>query len=110
MPRRPAAALLVAFAFSAAPGCSGQPPQYAAKPAGLAAPPAPPAAGGEAAPPPGPQGPAAPPPGVELPAERKIVFSGTLEVEVQDFAAARAELNGLLKKYRAFFAKTEVAG
>ena len=111
MPRRPTAALLVALAFVPAVGCSGQPPQYAAKPTGPAAqaPPAPPA-GGEAAPPAGPQGPAAPPPGVELPAERKIVFSGTLEVEVPDFAAARAEVGVLLKKYRAFFAKTEVSG
>jgi hypothetical protein len=51
-----------------------------------------------------------PPPGNELPAERKIVFTGVLEIEVKDFAAARAELYSLMARYKAYYAKTEVAG
>lgn len=43
-------------------------------------------------------------------AERKIVFNGTLDVEVKDFGAAHAELGGLMRKHKAFFVKTEIRG
>lgn len=92
-------------------GC-GQSPRQEFAGAKMAAPAAPAAgqqpqpAGGEPA---KPAAANAPPPGVELPPERKIIFSGVMEVEVKDFAAARSELNTLLKQYKAYFAKSEVA-
>lgn len=93
-------------AVSSTFGCGGQAPKsseaaafkVAAAPA---APPDPPAAADGAKPAPA---------GADLPAERKIVFTGTLDVEVKDFAAARAELDALLRQYKAYFAKTEITG
>ena len=61
------------------------------------------------APPVGADAAAAPAPGQVL-AERKIFFSGALEVEVKDFGAAYQELTALMKKHAAFFAKTEIRG
>jgi len=66
------------------------------------------------------QAPAAPPAGGgagdpvpvlgEVLAERKIIFNGTLDVEVKDFGAAHQGLHALMQQYRAFFAKTEIRG
>jgi hypothetical protein len=101
--------LLIGLMLSAfAPvGCSASPQGGPAapmmKPAGgpMAAAPEAPPAGGEAKPAPA---------GGDVPADRKIIFTGTLEVEVPDFAAARTQLNALLRTHRAFLAKTEVTG
>ncbi len=110
---------LAVLALSAAVGCGrSEGPQSqslgsAIKVSGGAAPePAAPQQPAQPAPaPPGnPPAANAPPPGIELPPERKIVFTGTLEVEVKDFAAARVELDGLVKQFKAYYAKTEVAG
>jgi hypothetical protein len=50
------------------------------------------------------------PAGLDLPADRKIIFSGTLVVEVRDFDVARTALTALLRTHGAFFAKTDVTG
>jgi hypothetical protein len=94
-------ALLVALLGS---GCGGQPTKEAASTVAMkVAPPAPPAAA-----PAGNAGEAKPVPDVQ--AERKIIFNGTLDVEVKDFGAAHTELTGLMRKQKAFFVKTEIRG
>lgn len=42
--------------------------------------------------------------------QRKIIFNGTLEVEVKDFGVAHQELTALMSRYQAYFAKSEVRG
>jgi hypothetical protein len=49
-------------------------------------------------------------PAPDLPADRKIIFSGTLVVDVKDFDLARKSLNSLIRDHGAFFAKTDVTG
>ncbi|QEL18070.1 DUF4349 domain-containing protein [Limnoglobus roseus] len=102
------ACVIALFVVTFASGCSGPPgnsPAAAKKAPALdemkvAPPAAPPAAGGAGNP-----GPAN-----EVAAERKIIFSGTLDVEVKDFGTAQRELAGLMQKHKAYFAKTEIRG
>jgi hypothetical protein len=109
--------VLALLAPLAAAGCGGQ-GSYAASAPKMAkqaaeSPPAPPVAGAPqpgGAPPAGQGANPQPAPGNELPPERKIVFSGTLEVEVKDFAAERTKLDGLLKQFKAYYSKTEITG
>ncbi len=49
-------------------------------------------------------------PMADVAAERKIIFNGTLEVEVKDFGAAHKDVNALMKLHGAFYAKTEIRG
>jgi hypothetical protein len=46
----------------------------------------------------------------DVAAERKIIFNGTLEVEVKDFGAAHKDVNNLMKLHGAFYSKTEIRG
>jgi hypothetical protein len=45
-----------------------------------------------------------------MPIERKIVFSGRIDVVVKDFDTARVEATKIVEGNKGYFAKTEVAG
>lgn len=45
----------------------------------------------------------------EFPAERKIKFSGTLEIVVKDFDAAKAEVTKVVTAAKGYFAKTDAS-
>lgn len=100
------ACVVAPFLVVLANGCSG-PPGGAAKSAPavenmkVAAPEAPPAPAGGAG---------NPAPATDIAAERKIIFSGSLDVEVKDFGTAHRELAALMQQHRAYFAKTEIRG
>jgi len=49
-------------------------------------------------------------PAQDLPVDRKIIFSGTLVVEVRDFDAARTSVTSLVATHGGFFAKTDITG
>jgi hypothetical protein len=49
-------------------------------------------------------------PAPDIPVDRKIIFTGTLVVEVRDFDAARASVTSLVQIRGGFFAKTDVTG
>lgn len=90
--------------LTSAAGCGGQ-----MEPAGVVRQAAPAV---QAPNPPAPVAAAADAGGAQLPApalaERKIIFSGALEIEVRDFATAHRELLSLLQQHEAYFAKSEI--
>jgi hypothetical protein len=48
--------------------------------------------------------------GQDLPPERKIIFTGTLDVEVKEFGEARKQLDALVGQAKAYYSKTEILG
>lgn len=48
--------------------------------------------------------------GQDLPPERKIIFTGILDVEVKEFGEARKQLDALVGQAKAYYSKTEILG
>jgi hypothetical protein len=48
--------------------------------------------------------------GQDLPPERKIIFTGILDVEVKEFGEARKQLDALVSQAKAYYSKTEILG
>ena len=58
----------------------------------------------------GEKGNAVAPIGADLPSERKIIFTGILEIEVKAFGEARKQLDEFVRKAKAYYSKTEILG
>ena len=48
--------------------------------------------------------------GQDLPPEKKIIFTGILDVEVKEFGEARKQLDALVSQAKAYYSKTEILG